>query len=144
MRFATVAGSKLVLASLITLSLATPGLAAEQTLRPGKWEVLTTGSIDQAGQKTEMPESRAEMCVEPAPETVAETPADSGCTIETLEKSSGKLVTRATCGEVVTDSAMTWNDESYESVSHMVMTSGGQTIMESDTKSTGRYLGACG
>lgn len=144
MRFATAAGSKLALASLLTLSLAVPGLAAEETLRPGKWEVVTSGSVDQAGQKMEMPESRAEMCVEPAPETVAETPADSGCTVETLEKASGRLVTRATCGEVVTDSTMTWNDESYESVSHMVMTSGGKTIMESDTTSTGRYLGACG
>jgi hypothetical protein len=142
MRFAATTGL-LVLATVSALSASGPAFAADETLRPGKWEVLTSGSVDQAGQKMDMPESKTEMCVEPAPEQVAETPADPTCTVETLEQSDGRLVTRAVCGDVTTDSTMTWNDDSYESVTHMVMQSGGQTIMVSDMVAKGRYLGAC-
>jgi len=143
MRFLSQIGGSLSLALLLSIGSAAPGQAADETLRPGKWEIITTGSMDQSGQKMEIPETRSEMCVAPAQDQASSIPADNTCQIETLEKAAGKMVTRATCGEIVTESTMTWNDDSYESVSHMEMTSGGQVIMVNDTRVVGRYLGAC-
>lgn len=134
--------SSFTLGSLCTL--AVPALAADDMLRPGKWEVVTKGSVDQAEQKMDMPETKTEMCIVPQPAAEnTETAPDSSCAVETIEKSDGKLVTRATCGDIVTDSTMTWNDESYESVTHMVMASNGTTTMVSDMIAQGRYLGDC-
>jgi hypothetical protein len=131
-------------ASIVSIVSVAPALAADDMLRPGKWEVVTKSSIDQAGQKMDMPETKTEMCIVPqqAAENT-ETAPDSSCAVETIEKSDGKLVTRATCGDIVTDSTMTWNDDSYESVTHMVMASNGTTTMVSDMTAQGRYLGDC-
>jgi hypothetical protein len=144
MRSKSAFGHLLILGTFASFSLAGPVLAADDILRPGKWEVVTVGSVDQAGQKMDMPETRTEMCVAPQAATQnSETTVDPTCPVETIEKSAGKLVTRATCGDIVTDSTMTWNDDSYESVTHMVMASGGTTTMVSDMTARGRYIGDC-
>lgn len=119
---------------------------AADSLRPGQWEVTTTGTMTQEGQTQDLPADVVEMCLSPEQAQAAVTaapPGDSGCSVATISQGAGTLVTRVTCGENVMDSTMTWQDDSYESVSHMVMASEGKVMMTSDMVARGRYVGAC-
>ena len=119
--------------------------AAADVMKPGKWEVTTTGDVERDGKKVPMPAETSQICIsqEQAKQTTEAPPAgDTGCTVETVSKTAGKLVTHITCGNVVIDNTTTWTAKAYESIIRTTSTEDGQPVANNlDAK--GRYIGAC-
>jgi len=132
------------LLGVICCGLAAP-IAAADMMTPGKWQVITTGDVERGGKKVPIPTDTSEICLseEQARQTTEAPPAgDTGCTVETLEKTPSKLVTHITCGDVTIDNTTTWTAKSYESVIRTTATEDGQPVANNlDAK--GRYMGAC-
>jgi len=120
-------------------------LAVADVMKPGKWEVITTGDVEKGGKKVPIPADKTEICIskEQAMRTTEAPPAgNSGCTVETISKTSSKLVTHITCGNVTIDNTTTWTAKAYESVIRTSSTEDGQPVAN-NLNAKGRYLGAC-
>lgn len=133
-----------VLLGMICCGLAAP-LAQAEMMKPGKWQVITTGDVERGGKSVPIPTDTSEICIseEQARQTTEPPPAgDTGCTVETVEKSAAKLVTHITCGDVTIDNTTTWSAQAYESIIRTTATEDGQPVANNlDAK--GRYIGPC-
>lgn len=119
--------------------------ASAEMMKPGKWEVVTTGDVEKGGKKVPILTDKSAICIsqEQAKQTTEAPPAgDTGCTVETVEKTAAKLVTHITCGNVTIDNTTTWTAKAYESVIRTSSMEDGQPVANNlDAK--GRYIGAC-
>lgn len=120
-------------------------LAVADVMKPGKWEVITTGDVEKGGKKVPIPADKVEVCIskEQARQTTEAPPAgNTGCTVDTISKTPNKLVTHITCGNITIDNTTTWTAKAYESIIRTSSTEDGQPVANNlDAK--GRYLGAC-
>lgn len=129
---------------LTCLGLAAPPALAD-TMKPGKWEVSTTGDVERGGKKVPIPADTSEICIskEQAKQTTEAPPAgETGCTVETVSKTASKLVTHIVCGDVTIDNTTTWTAKSYESVIRTMSMEDGQPVAN-NLAAKGRYIGAC-
>lgn len=141
--------SRFYLPTAVLLGLAglvfSASLAMADMMKPGKWEVITTGDVEKGGKKVPIPVDKIEICIskEQAKQTTEAPPAgNTGCTVETISKTASKLVTHITCGNVSIDNTTTWTAKAYESLIRTSSTEDGQPVANNlDAK--GRYLGAC-
>lgn len=120
-------------------------LAQADMMKPGKWEVTTTGDVEKGGKKVPIPADKSEICIskEQAKQTTEAPPAgDTGCTVETVSKSASKLVTHIVCGNVTIDNTTTWTAKAYESIIRSSTTEDGQPVAN-NLNAKGRYIGAC-